>query len=222
MRRLFQCIVVSFIIVTVINSCAAFRSDINGQYFSEKKHIEKKNVKVLFDFFYYTRETGKDAIPKIRAYSGVSDFNDIFAEALKHISNIREYETFYNLSEDINDPERRVEKEEKTRVSDYVIQIEILQENSFSKHALGYLISTCSLDLIPIGYTWDYTITTSIINNNGETIGKYSRSSSMTNWCHVLLVVLYPFHPIEAKTESIYLESLTNLFTEIENENILK
>jgi len=78
------------------------------------------------------------------------------------------------------------------------------------------------LDIIPIGYSWDYTFTATIVKKNEETVGKYSRSASVTNWFQILLIAIYPFHPEEGKTEKVYLESLTNLFKQIESENILK
>ncbi|TFH00797.1 MAG: hypothetical protein E4H13_06560 [Calditrichales bacterium] len=210
-----------FVYIVMLTGCAASRTDIVGLYGGEQKFTKKQRVKALFDFFYYTKQTGRDAISKSRSYSGVSGFNDIFKESIKELTNISEFETFYNLSDHIDDPEIRKQKEDKIERSDYVIKLEFLQENSFSKHVLGAIVSICSFDLIPIGYTWDYTFTATIIKKGEGIIGKYSRQASVTNWFQIALIVLYPFHPEEAKTEQVYLESLTNLFKQIEDENVL-
>lgn len=201
--------------------CAATRSDINGLYTEQIKFTKKAPVKLLFDLYYYTRQTGFDAIPKFSRTSGISDFDDIFKESIKQISNIDDYETFINTSAHIDDIEKRRDRENKIENSDYVIKLEILQENSFSKHVLGSIFSIGSLDIIPIGYSWDYTMTATIFKKNEVQIGKYSRNARVTNWHQILLIVAYPFSPVEGKTEEVYLESLTDLFKQIENENIL-
>lgn len=208
--------------ILIITSCSATRTGIDGLYSVQNKFEAKKPVKVLFDIFYYTHEIGRDAIPKSRSYSGIPDFNDIFKKSIREVTNIDEYETFYNSSDLINNHEKRNEKESKIEKSDYVIKLEILKENSFSKHVLGAIITMLSMDLIPVSYTWKYIMTATIINKDGEVVSKYLRSASVTNRFQIFLLALYPFHPMEAKTEEIYLECLANIFMQIENENVLK
>jgi hypothetical protein len=207
--------------LTLFISCAAFRSDIAGLYSEQLTFVKKSPVKILFDFYYYTQEMGFDAIPKLNNYPGIRDFDDIFKESIKELSNIAEYETFTNSANDIDFPERRQEKITKIKNSDYIIRLEIYKKNSFTKHFFGYLVTLSFLDLVPVAYSWDYTVNITIMKTDENVVGKYSRSASVSNWNQVFLIVLYPFHPEERKTEEIYLESLTNLFRQIENENIL-
>lgn len=221
MKKLIFILPLTFFLIIIIG-CAATRTDIDGLYKEQQNFGKKRFVKVLFDIYYYTLQTGMDAIPKIRLSSGVYGFDDIFKESLKELTNIEEYETYYNSASDINNTEKRKERENKIEKADYVIKLEFLQENSFSKHYLGILVTTLSLDLIPIGYTWDYKMTATIMEKENEIIGKYSRSASVTNWYQLLLLVLFPFNPEEAKTEEVYIESLKNIFFQIENESILK
>lgn len=221
MIKQFIHIFIFIVSLTVFFSCAASRTDVAGIY-SEQIHFTRKPpVKVLFDFSYYTQEMGLDAIPKFSYSSGISDFDDIFKESIKQLSNIEAYETFTNSATDIDKPDRRNERESNIKNSDYVIKLDIHRENSFTKHVLGYLITLSSLNLIPVAYSWDYAFTINIIKKEEGFVAKYSRTASVTNWHQILLIALYPFHPEERKTEEIYLESLTDIFKQIENENIL-
>lgn len=205
-----------------LTSCAASRTAVDGLYTEPPIHTNKKPVNVLFDFYFYSQEIGRDAIPKLLNSPEIYAFNDIFKESIKELSNIGTYETFRNSASHIDDIEKRNERDNKITQSDYVVKIEINRKNSFAKHVLGYLITLSFFDFVPVPYSWDYTFTVSLINKADGLIGKYSRTARVTNWYQVLLIAVYPFHPEERKTEEIYLESLTNIFRQVENENVLK
>ena len=216
------------IFLILFSGCASFRTDVSGRtdisgLFTRDVVPSKKNpVSVVFDLYHYQQAIGKDAIPKLLYYPGIKDFDDIFKESLKQLSNINKYETFTNLASDVDKPERRHNRDSIMRKSDYSIKIDIFREKSFAKHFLGTIVSTLTATAIPIGYTWDYSIFVTVTNDQNQIVGKYKRSASVTTWYQAFLIFFHSFYVEEKKTEDIYLEMLSNIFAQIENENILK
>jgi hypothetical protein len=202
--------------------CASFRTDISGLYSSNSIFSTKRPVKVFFDLYHYDQAIGKDAIPKLLYRPGINDFDDIFKESLKHFSNIKEFETFTNRASDIDDPDRRYIRDSLMNKSEYSIKIEVLREHQYAKHFIGAIVSSLTVTVIPISYSWDYSIIVTVTNKENQVEGKYKRSASITSWCQALLLFIHPFYAEEKKNEEIYLEMLSNIFAQIENENILK
>jgi hypothetical protein len=210
------------IVLFLFSGCASFRTDVSGLYTSDVTFSTKSPVKVFFDLYHYEQSIGKDAIPKLLYRPGIDDFDDIFKESLKHLSNIKEYETFINRASDVDNPERRSKRDSIINRSDYSMKIEVFREKSYANHFLGAIVSTLTVTAIPIPYTWDYSVFVTVTNNHNQIVGKYKRSASVTTWYQLLLIFVHSFYVEEKKNEDIYLEMLSNIFTQIENENILK
>lgn len=211
-------------ILSVVWGCATFRSEIDGIYQSPaQKNLAAKKVSVLFLFSHYAQSHGYDAIPKLqRKWKVISDFDDIFLESIKNISNIRSYTTFTDMAEDINSPSRRAEKDSLKSAHDFTISIRFLEEKSFARHFISGLLSTVSLTLLPAAYSWDYSIEVDVYDQQGILIQNYQRSAELTTWVQTLLIVVYPFHTEQMKMEEIYLGFLDDVFKQIETEKILK
>ena len=154
--------------------------------------------------------------------AGITDFNNIFRDALTEISNISHYDTFTELPQDINNPERRQESKKFKESNDYTLEIVFFEESSFKKHCFSGIISLLSLTLIPMPYSWNYTITANLFDENGKLINSYQRKATLSNWVEALLIFAYPFYPLEGKREQIYAESLHDIFRQIETGKVLK
>jgi hypothetical protein len=181
MRRKAKTIWFLCFIVLIFAGCAATKSDVAGLYTRQAVFLKKTPICVFFDFYHYKQEVGKDSIPKLLAAPGIVDFDDIFKESMKQLSNIESYSTFTNQATDIDQPKRREERASSVRTSDYMIKVEILREKSYSSHFIGAIVSTLSLTVIPIPYTWKYTATVSVVGRENETRAKYTRSASVTS-----------------------------------------
>ena len=57
-------------------------------------------------FRHLSQQHGFDTIPKLE-FEGVKDFDNLFRDALRELSNVSRYETFTELPDDVNDPKRR-------------------------------------------------------------------------------------------------------------------
>ena len=211
-------------IVSIVSGCATFRSDIEGSYPSPvRKNLGSEKVSVFFLFSHFAQTHGYDAIPKLqKKWSVISDFDDIFLESLKNISNIKNYSTFTDLAEDINSPERRAEKDSLKSLHDFTVQIRFLEEKSFAKHFMSGFFSTVSLTMLPLAYSWEYSIEVDVLDNQGILLQNYRRSAELTTWVQTLLIFVYPFHTQEMKLEEIYISFLSDIFKQIETEKILK
>jgi hypothetical protein len=157
----------------------------------------------------------------LRAY-GVKDFDNLFRDALTEVSNVGQYSTFVEAPADVNNPKRRQELDGLRVSHDYTLDIVFFEESSFKQQCLSGTVSLLSLTIIPMPYSWDYTITATLSDQKGKLISTYQRKATLDNWVEALLIFAYPFHPLEGKREEIYAESLHDIFRQIETEKVLK
>ena len=205
----------------LLSGCAASRSSVEGLYTGPvEKNTGAEKASVLFLFRYMEQQHGFDSIPKLKD-QGIKDFNNLFRDTLTEINNISSYTTFFESPNDVNSPDRRRQLEDLRSSHDFTLEINTLEESSFKQQALSATISILSLTVIPMPYTWDYTITANLLDQKGKLIRSYQRKSSLDNWVEVLLIFAYPFHPLEGKREQLYAESLHDIFRQIEAEKIL-
>ncbi len=215
-------LVIVLLLAGMLAGCAASRSPVTGTFDAPaQKNLGAQRVSVFFHFRHLTQEHGFDTIPKLKA-QGVKDFDNLFRDALGEISNISGYVTFTESPTDVNNPQRRQERETFRQDNEYTLQVDFFEESSFKQQCLSATISLLSLTLIPMPYTWDYTITAKLSDTSGNLVRSYQRKASLNNWVQVVLMFAYPFHPLEGKREEIYAESLHDIFRQIESEKVLK
>jgi len=212
----------SFVMMTT--GCATFKSEMKGVYPSPpEKNIAAEPVSVLFNFSHFHQTKGLDAIPKLdRPHERVMGFDDFFKDALKEFSNIRSYDTFTDYAADVNDQARRIKKDSLMQQNDYVIRMQFVREKSFAPYFLGMITTSISLSLIPVPYTFSYSVTAEVYNSRGQLLNNYSRSASLTKWVQSLLIVIYPFYPEQRKKEELYVQFMHDIFKQIETEKIMK
>ncbi|MFC1512048.1 hypothetical protein ACFL5H_02505 [Candidatus Latescibacterota bacterium] len=200
--------------------CAAFRSDIGGAYQGESRLNERAEpVSAAFIFTHVRQTRGFDAVPKLdNRYRG---FDDFFRDALPEITNIGRYATFNERAEDVNDPVRRAQRDSLAAVSDYVIRMRFLRETSFARQALGTIVSSLTVTLLPVPYTRTYAVTADVYDRTGRLVKRYERTAKVTQWIETFLLFVYPFHPETRKTEEVYVAFLHDIFREIEADRIL-
>jgi hypothetical protein len=186
-----------------------------------EKNFGADKVSIFFMFKHLEQQHGFDSIPKLKD-TGVKDFNNLFRDALTEISNISQYDTFTESPQDINNPKRRQESETFRKSNDYTLEISFLEESSFKQQCFSGIISLLSLTIIPMPYSWDYTITANLSDKDEKLVKTYQRKATLDNWVEALLIFAYPFHPLEGKREIIYAESLHDIFRQIETEKVLK
>jgi hypothetical protein len=205
----------------MLAGCAASRSPVTGKFDRPaERNAGAENVSVFFLFRHLEQQHGFDSIPKLKA-QGVKDFDNLFRDALGEISNVSPYVTFTESPADVNNPKRREELEAFRRTHDYTLEIDFFEESSFAEQCLSGTVSLLSLTLIPMPYTWDYTITANLSDKSGKAIRSYQRKATLKNWTQAVLIFAYPFHPLEGKREEIYAESLHDIFRQIEAERVL-
>ncbi|MDD2272543.1 MAG: hypothetical protein PHP95_07945 [Desulfuromonadaceae bacterium] len=214
--------VLTLLLISLLAGCAASRSQVAGKFSqSPEKNIGAERVSVFFQFRHLTQEHGFDSIPKLQA-QGVNDFDNLFRDALVEISNISSYVTFTEAPSDVSNPKRRQEFDKLRSEHDFTLKVDFFEESSFKQQCLSGTISLLSLTLIPMPYTWEYTITANLTDKNGKLAGTYQRKATLDNWMQTLLIFAYPFYPIEGVREEIYEESLHDIFRQIETERVLK
>lgn len=202
--------------------CAASRSDIEGLYTgAAARNTGATPVSVVFVFRHLSQQHGFDTIPKLK-FEGVKDFDNLFRDALREISNLSRYETFTELPDDVNDPKRREKLATARSSADYAVELELLEESSFKQQFLSATISLLSLSVIPMPYDWNYTIRADLKARDGTLRASYQRKATLSDWIQTFLIFVYPFHPIEGKREQIYSESLHDIFRQIESEKVLR
>lgn len=223
MRKIFFTLIV-ILFALILTSCATFKSGIEGKFNPpEGKNYGADGVSVLFIFSHLNQSKGYDAIPKLEnSRHIISEFDDIFMDALNEFTNIKKYSTFTEYASDVNDPERRAQKDSLMQNHDFVIKIKFMREKSFTTHFLGKIVSTVSLTLIPIPYTYSYSVNTNVFNSKGNLIKTYNRKAALTKWVQTFLIFVYPFYPEKRQKEEIYVDFLHNIFKQIESENKLK
>jgi hypothetical protein len=219
-KFLFVLIMVMFL----LTNCATFKSDMIGKY---NKTIEKNYkadpVSLLLIFSHYRQTTGLDAIPKLDDQrERIQGFDDFLADALNELSNIKSYSTFTEYASDVNNPERRAQKDSLMHQNDYIMKLKFMRKKSFAKSFLGTLFSSTSLTLLPIPYTYNYSLDVNLYDSKGQLLKSYSRKASLTKWVQTLLIFVYPFHPEQRKKEELYVEFLHDVFKQIEQEKMLK
>lgn len=206
----------------LLQGCATSRTEMTGK-FSRPYQLnpDAGKVSVFFHFRHMSQQHGWDSIPKLRA-QGVNDFNNLFRDALVELSNVARYDTFTESPADIDAPKRREEQAAFRKANDYTIVMDFFEETSFSQQVLSGMVSLCSLTVIPMPYTSDYTITANVTDRNGKRVGTYQRKASLNQWTQALLLFAYPFYPYEGKREEVYSEALHDIFKQIETERSLK
>jgi len=215
-------LVTVLLIAGMFAGCAASRSPVTGKFDRPaEKNLGAEKVSVFFLFRHLEQQHGFDSIPKLKA-QGVKDFDNLFRDALGEISNVSPYVTFTESPADVNNPKRRQELDEFRQSNDYTLDIDFFEESSFAEQCLSGTVSLLSLTLVPMPYTWDYTITASLTDKTGKTARSYERKATLKNWTQAVLIFAYPFHPLEGKREEIYAESLHDIFRQIESERVLK
>lgn len=208
-------------LIAGLNGCISFRSDIEGAYKANAVKIsDAAPVTVYFYFSHLVQEKGFDVVPKI--IQPRRGFRDIFGESMKEISNIKSFTTFTDNENDVDDVPRRRTRDSLKTATDFTIHITFKKENSFVKHFFADLLSYGTATIFPVGYSWDYLVSAEVSNSDGKQLASYSRSASLTTWQNVLFLFVYPFYPSEVKTEEIYLESLKDIFKQIEVEDVLR
>lgn len=215
----------ALLLALVLSGCMATRSEIKGSYSQpSEKNLGAEPVSLLFHFKHFSQQKGFDAIPKL-TYSDImrgNAFDSILRDSLQELTNVGRYETFTEEANDVNLPERRNKLKNLQSSHRYTLEIQIVEESSFQQQAFSGLISTLSLALIPMPYSWDYTMTANLNDQNGKLLHSYIRKATLDNWVEIFLMFAYPFHPLEGKREEIYSLMLHDLFREIESEKVLK
>jgi hypothetical protein len=208
-------------LLIALSGCLATRSEIGGAFRGDSRASPNApRVSALFVFRHETQRHGFDSISKLQ-FTGVTDFENLFRDALSEIGNLSRYETFTELPSDVDNPKRREELEAKRASLDYTVAIDFLEESSFRREALMGTISLLSLTAIPVPFEWNYTISTTITRKDGSRVAQYRRQATLSNWVEGLLIFAYPFYPLQGKREEIYSESLHDTFRQIEAEKVL-
>ena len=190
---------------------------------NSEKNFRAEPVSLLMIFSHYRQTTGLDAIPKLDDQrQRIGGFDDFLVDALNELSNIKRYSTYTEYASDVNDPSRRTQKDSLMRQHDYIMKMKFMRKKSFTKNFLGTLISSTSLTLFPIAYTYKYSLDAELYDSKGQLLKTYSRNASLTKWVQTLLIVVYPFHPEQRKKEELYVEFLHDVFKQIEQEKILQ
>jgi len=211
------------VITLVLSGCVTFRSPVEGAYESPpEKNYGAEKVKVLFIFTHLKHTVGFDAIPKMEPFGPLGrEFADIFNDAMGELTNIGSYLTFTEQSMDVNDERRRARKDSLIAKSDFVVRLKFKRSNSFPKFFLGSLASTVTLTLAPVPYSWTYVAEADVYDHQDVLIKSYQRKSRLTRWVQAVCIVLQPFYNEKRIREELYLESLHDIFRQIETEKIL-
>ncbi len=217
-------LIVLALFVLMTTGCATFKSDMIGKYAKpSEKNYRADQASLLLIFSHYRQTKGWDAIPKLdNERQRIRGFDDFLVDALNEFSNIKKYSTFTEYASDVNKPERRAQKDSLIKKHDYILKIKFMREKSFAKHILGTILSSISLTLIPVPYSWSYAIEADLYNSKGTLLKSYTRKASLIKWVQTLMIFVYPFHPEQRKKEELYVEFLHDIFRQIENEKMLK
>jgi len=212
----------ALLLAGLLAGCAASRTEVTGMYGrATQKNIGAEKVSVLFLFQHLEQQHGFDAIPKMKV-SGVQDLDQIFRDALTELSNVGQYQNFTDQPSDVNSPARREERETLRAAHDYTVVLRFFEESLFRQQFFSGTITLLSATLIPMPYSWDYTISADVYDKGGKLVGSYERKATLSNWVEVMLLFAYPFHPMPGKREEIYADSLHDIFRQIEAEKVLK
>jgi len=207
----------------LFSGCATFKSEIKGQFQSPaEKLYNADRVRLLFIFSHYRQTRGWDAIPKLdNKWQRISEFDDMFRNALEELNNIENYATYTDFASDVNEPERRAEKDSLIKNHDFIIKMRFDRDKSFAKHFFSTLVSTVSLTLFPVPYYNYYAVDVEIFNSKNQLINSYKRNSNLTRWVHLPMMFLYPFYPEKRQKEELYVEFMRDIFRQMETEKVL-
>jgi len=205
----------------VICSCASFRSPVNGLYNRESEmNTGAEKVSVLFVFRHYKQSMGYDVVPKLTP-PYLDGFGQIFNGALDEFSNIEKFETWTITASGLNDSRENAELNDLKSQYDYVIDMKFSRENSFVSMSIGTLIEIGGLMLIPYRFRNRYRAEVSVSDNAGNLLATYQREAHLDTWVQAFLLLVYPFHNDQENGEELYLESMHDIFKQIESEQVL-
>ena len=212
MKKIYLFILISVMLLTT--HCATFKSDMVGKCKeSVQKNYNAEPVSLLLIFSHYRQTTGWDAIPKLDDQrQRIRGFDDFLLDALNEFSNIKRYSTFTEYASDVNDPERRAQKDSLMQQHDYILKLKFMRKKSFAKNFLGTLFTSSSLTLLPIPFTYSYSVEANLYDSKGQLLKSYSRKASLIKWVQTLLIFVYPFHPEQRKKEELYVQFLHDIF----------
>lgn len=207
----------------LLSGCIATRSEIMGVYSRPaEQNLGAEKVSVFFLFRHLGQQHGLDSIPKLKATVDIKDFDNLFRDALGEITSISSYDTFTESPNDVNMPKRRQDLKNLRAKHDYTLEVSIFEESTFSQQFLSAWVNLLSMAIIPMPYSWDYTVTVKVSEKSGKLLQTYERKATLDNWVEAMLIFAYPFYPLDGKREEIYAESLHDIFKQIEAEKILK
>lgn len=202
--------------------CATFRTNLSGRVNSPELASDSGRVDVLFIFDHRRQSLGWDALPKEDRYRpGRYGFDEIFYDAYSEFSTIKRFTTFTNHADDVNKPERRALRDSLISTHDFVIQLDFRRTRSFPRQMFSIIGSSLSLTLLPVPYTEHFAVHATLMDSEKQVIRTYTRRAKLTRWVQTLLFMVYPFHPEQRKIEELYLESLHDIFGQMEQEHIL-
>ncbi|MFC1482147.1 hypothetical protein ACFL6E_07895, partial [Candidatus Neomarinimicrobiota bacterium] len=131
------------------------------------------------------------------------------------------YSAFTRYSSDVNDAKRRAMMDSLMVVHDFVMKVKIMREKVFAKHFLGTIASVGSITLVPIPYSYTYSVNVELYDADGGLLKNYHRDAKLTKWIQAALIFIYPFHPETRKREELYVEFMHDIFREIETDKVL-
>ena len=203
--------------------CATFPGDMEGAFSGSATATPAgENVTVLFLLRHVKQAKGLDAIPKlVRESQIVRDFDNLFVDAVQEIENLGSFASFTEFPSDVSDPERVARRDELIRTYDYLVKVQILEENSFVKEFFGGLVSTLTLAMVPVPFSTHYSIEVEVIQGDRR-VSAYNRSSSKTTWLQAFLIFIQPFHNDTIVRERIYIDLLHDVFREMNADRVLR
>ena len=172
-------LMLALLMACLLAGCAASRSPLTGSFNRQvEKNYGAERTTVCFLFRHVSQMHGYDTIPKLKE-QGVSDFNNIFRDALPEITSIASYTTFTESPADVNDPNRREELSKMRAESDYTLKISFFEETSFRQQFLNGTISLLTLTVVPMPYSWDYTFSAELYDHSGRLKHSYQRKATL-------------------------------------------
>ncbi|MCK9206888.1 MAG: hypothetical protein M0P66_07240 [Salinivirgaceae bacterium] len=222
-HHFFKLWVVAFLL-HFLSGCATFKSELQGKLASTpEKNYNAKPVDVCFVFSHYRMVKGMDVIPKLEnQHERIDGFDDLFLDAMKEFSNIKNYDTYTNYSSDVNDSKRRQLKDSLISKNDFLVDVRIVRQKSFPKHFFAVLGSSISATVLPMPYKIGFSIEVNVFDHNRILVKAYKRNASITKWVETFMIFLYPFYPQDRVREELYVEFLHDIFKQIESEKTLK
>jgi len=224
-------------LLLITAGCATFRSEVTGSdellRTEEEEGVSTADIyrsvpasgelEVFFIFSHYRQTKGFDAIPKLeKQYQIIEGFDDFFQDAMGEFSGIGSYNAYTVFSSDVHDPKRRAMKDSLIEKSDYVVRVDVLDQDVFSHRVLAILGNSLSVTLLPMPYRHLYRTTVTLETPEGEKIARYVREGHTRKWVQTFLIFAYPFHPEKRKVEELYVAMLHGAFGALEGDALLR